>query len=282
MNGIIVSYSELNKWDTCPRQYYYRFGLGLQPVEESQAITTGGKGHKLLQTFYEGLREGLTKEQALAAVQLKAKKIMSEEKVGDFGLAYAWTLVDNYIRATDFTSKAVLVENRFLFPASFLTDDPDLAEVQIGFTPDVVFERTGGFCDVEDSKFIQRDWGTKKINRAQQNKLYHVFLKRMGYNVSRSTLRFFNVTTSNITAKNYTMTPIQEEILINDFIWGIKDMLKFKLLPLEVQSKARRTMQHGVCQFCAFEYVCGLESEGKDASKTIKNLFIKSKYDYRS
>jgi len=65
----IISYSEVFKWDTCPRQYWYRFGLGLRPQNESGAIDTGVKGHKLLQHFYNLLELGHSKDEAVRLTQ---------------------------------------------------------------------------------------------------------------------------------------------------------------------------------------------------------------------
>lgn len=282
----IVSYSEVFKWDTCQRQYYYRFGLGLKPLEESDAIVKGVKGHKLLQSFYSAMQSGKTKEEALALTQQSAKNLINNERVTDFSLIKAWTLVDNYIKSTDFRSSAILVENRFLFPAATLApnvrdvDDYNLWDVQIGFTPDVVFERKGGMLDVEDSKFVARAWSKSKLNRFQQAKLYQIFLKSMGYNISRSVIRFFNTTTGEIKEQPYTLSKGEEETLIHDFFAGVAEILRYKQQPEEVKCNTRRTMNYTACQFCAFEFPCTLEAEGKDASKTLKNLYTKSDYDY--
>ena len=289
-NSIIISYSEIFKLDTCPRQYYYRFDKGLKPIEESDAITTGVKGHKLLQIFYTALSAGMTKDQALAVVHVQAKKMMAEEAktklkletviAPDFSLLTALTLVDKYIKEYEFESNAVLIENRFLLPASELSDDPFLSDVQIGFTPDVVFENTGNFLKVDDYKFVGRAWAKKKINRFQQSKLYQIFLKRMNYNVTRSGILFFNTKTGDVTYQNYVLRPQEEQILIDDFVSGLIAVKRIKIQSEEERAKARRTMNYTACTYCAFELPCSLEAEGKDASKTFKNLYVKSDYDY--
>jgi hypothetical protein len=273
---VIVSYSELFKYQTCRRQYYYRFILGLSPIEENNAISTGVKGHKLLQNFHQYLSEGKTKDEARQLVLVSANKLLNAEGRADFSLLSSWTLVDNYIASTDFTAKAILIENRFLLPVSLLSDDNELAHVQIGFTPDVVFERKGDFLDVEDYKFIQRAWPKSKVNRYQQSKLYQIFLKRMGYNVSRSTIRFFNVKTAQITEQNYTLGAAEEETILRDFLAGVKEVVEFKANA----QYAPRTMNYTACQFCQFEFPCTLEAEGKDASKTLNSQYQKSSYDY--
>ncbi len=283
----IISYSELFKWDTCQRQYYYGFGLGLRPQEENGSINTGVKGHRLLQDFYNLLGEGHSKEEALEIIRGSASKLIKSESITEIGpLLKAWTLVDNYIQTTDFTSEAVIVENRFLFPLSMVAPEsyllayPELAYVQIGFTPDVVFERTGDIVDVEDAKFVARAWSKSKLERFPQAKLYQIFLRRMGYNVSRSIVRFFNVTTGKINEQTYTLSVAEENTLIHDFIEGVLEVLMYRKLDDESKKSARRTMNYTACQFCPYEYICTLEAEGKDATKTMQSQFVKSDYDY--
>lgn len=280
----IVSYSEVFKYQTCPRQYYYRFILNRAPLEESDAIQTGVKGHKLLQNFYELMAAGKTKEEALETITHNANKLLAGSAT-DFSLLKAWTLVDNYIRATDFTSDAIIIENRFLVPVRQLigfneADSYGLANVQIGFTPDVVMERTGGKLDVEDAKFVQRAWSNSKLNRFPQTKLYQIFLSRMGYDISRSLIRFFNVTTAKISTHPYILTAVEEQILLDDFIKGVSEVVKYKTAPEHSLASAPRTMNYTACQFCQFEFPCSLEAEGKDASRTLNSQYVESSYDY--
>jgi hypothetical protein len=215
---MIISYSEIVKFQTCKRQYFYRFTKGLAPLEESPAISTGVKGHKLLENFYEFLKAGKTKEEARELTTQSAMDLIKREGLAvDPTLLKAWTLVDNYITSTKHFNEAIIIENRFLIPATVIGGDPSLDQVMIGFTPDVVLERPGNMLDVEDAKFVGRAWSKSKLNRFQQAKLYQIFLKRMGYNVTRSSVRFFNVTTGNVSVQNYTMKAQEEAILIERF-----------------------------------------------------------------
>ncbi len=284
----IVSYSELLKWDTCPRQYYYNFELGLRTREESEALTIGAKGHKLLQFFYTALQEGFTKDRALKKTQERAEKLINTESITEIsGLLKAWGLVSNYIRETEFTSDVILVENRFVIPLVLvapiaLIDEYGLHDVEIGFTPDVVFQRKGGFCDVEDAKFVGRAWSSAKLNRFPQAKIYQILLKKMKYNVTNSAIRFFNTQTSLISVRNYTLTPAAEVILIRDLTKTIAEVMEYRKLPATEKTETRRTMNYPTCQGCSFEFACTLEAEGKDATPTFKAQFVKSTYDYRS
>lgn len=278
---MIISYSEVVKWQTCQRSYYYNFVLGRRPTEETSALSTGIKGHALLQSFYEFLHQGHSKEEALKLTEKEAMKIInSSHKFKDLDLLLAWTLVANYIRETDFTSEAFFIENRFIIPASHLTEDDEVAGIEIGFTPDVVFQRKGKHLDIEDAKFVGRAWSKNKLNRFPQLKLYQAFLEGMGYNVSRTVLRFFNTQTGKISTQTYTMTEVEKEILIRDFMSAIKEVYAFKHKTKAEIEKAPRTMNYNVCQFCSYNFVCSLQAQGKDATRTLETQYVESKYAY--
>lgn len=286
---MIISYSELKTWDTCQKQYHYSFGLGLRPLEESEAITTGTQGHKLLQAFYTALSEGKDRKEAIELTHKKAQHLIKQDGLGS-PLIKAWTIVNNYIQTCEIKAEAVLVENRFLFPIHKLTDGfpeelfPEnlmdfFGTVEIGFTPDVVMKR-GFFYTVEDSKFVSRTWPKSKLNHFQQAKLYQIFLQRMGYNVTQSAVRFFNLETGKVELHPSVLNKAEEDLIIKDFIHGVMDIYYYRNSVQEVKDSARRTMNYTSCQFCPFNFPCLLEAQGKDASKTLKNLYKKNDYDY--
>lgn len=286
---MILSYSGVSKWDTCQRQYYYGFTLGLKAENVSEALNTGIIGHRLLQAFYTSLQEGKNKIEALKLTQRMAAKIVADaDFTSSAEILKSWTLVDNFIRGNEFPLKAALVENRFLVPFSIIApveafdmnEDLDLDDVQIGFTPDVVFERQGGYYDVEDAKFIGRAWSKSRLDRFTQAKLYQIFLKRLGYDVRRSSVRFFNTTTYKITTHTETMEPAEEETILRDFISAVIEVVRFENQELEDKKQARRTQNNMACQFCSFELPCGMEARGNSAEKTLKYLYVKNEYDY--
>lgn len=289
---MIISYSETLSWDSCPRQYYYQNVLNLTPNELSEPITTGVKGHHLLQSFYRALQEGKDKETAKDYVYQSAKHLMESPffDPNSMDLLKAWSLVNKYIDDTDFNVEIIEVENRFLIPLSYFYDDPFLSDVTIGFTPDVVFKRPGNYCTVEDSKFVGRAWSQKKLHRFPQAKLYGIFLRKMGYNITRSSIRFFNTTKSTITDYGDTPTLQEEKILIRDFVATVKEIVNYKRAALAIyddpqaMSNTRRTMNYTQCDHCFFEQPCTMQAQGKEeqASKILKHMFRKNDYDYNS
>jgi len=279
---IVVSYSEIAKRDVCARQYYYRYILDLQPLTETVPIATGKKGHKLLQTFYTLLSQGKTVEESIKIVEAQAVGMIKAKMVTDGSLLNAWTLVHNYMLAYKLTkSESVIVENRFQVPASRFSDDPVFKDVMIGFTPDLVTQRMGGFCDIEDAKFVGKAWSDAKLDQYQQLRLYEIFLKEMGYNISRTILRFFNTATGNIVEHKYATTAFERRVIIDDFLVAVKSAVLFKRQsPEDILKQSRRTLDTNTCQFCQFKFPCSLERKGHDASNTLKTEYTKSDYNY--
>jgi CRISPR/Cas system-associated exonuclease Cas4 (RecB family) len=276
---MIISYSELTRWDTCRMQYHYGHMEKLVPLEVSEPIATGNAGHALLQKFYSLLGDNFNIKDAVKQVNDTANTLLLSNKFGATGtpLLTAWVMVQNYIQSTEFKAEAVIVENRFLFPLSDLTDIPEASEIQIGFTPDVVFKRTGGFCDVEDSKFVGRAWSESKIKRFQQAKLYQIFLQRMGYNISRSQIRFFNTKTTKISVVPFELKAAEEKTLTREFVDACLEVAEYRNNPNRL---TRRTMNNNTCQGCFYEHICTLEAQGIDATWAKRSMFMKSDYDY--
>ncbi len=287
ISNITVSYSEVTRMDVCAKQYYYRYILGLQPLNETIPIATGKKGHKFLQTFYTLLSQGKTIEEAIKVVEKQALEMMTTQSMLDGSLLKAWTLVKNYMDSYKLSkSESVIVEGRFQVPASRFSDDPVFNGVMIGFTPDLVTQRMGGFCDIEDAKFVGKAWSDAKLDQYQQLRLYEIFLKEMGYNISRTILRFFNTAKDgkgSITEHKYVTNPAERKIILDEFLVAVKRVVEFKRQPLPIIiAQSRRTLDTNTCQFCQFKFPCSLERKGQSAENTLRTEYIKSDYDYNS
>lgn len=264
---MIISFSQVYCWQTCKREFYYKYGLGLTPANESNAIAIGVYGHKLLETFYKALQKGATKEEARIAIQSHKLNYETLEMVN------AWVLVDNYIRALDLKGSIVQVERAFILPTAM--------DLTIGFTPDLIWDYKDKRLEAEDYKFIGRQWPNNKLARYSQLNLYTTFLERLGYDVKLGTLRFFNVKTMKISKKEYTPSRIVKDRLYEEFIVAALEAAEFLSLPVAEQKDiAIRTINYTVCQWCKFNFPCTLELEGKDASKTFAAEYVENTYGY--
>src|SRR3990170_3971974 len=267
----IVSFSEAMTFQSCKRQNYYKFGLGLSPVEESNAITTGVNGHKLLEIFYKAMAEGLTKEKAIAKM---AHSVHHDDLSPEMLKPYF--LVKNYLTELDLTNiETIFVEKSFKVPLA------DRFDLHVGFTPDLVLLWYGRKLLVEDYKFVGRAWTKNKLSRFSQLNLYNLFLTEAGYEINKAILRFFNITTNKIEYKLYDPSDDERRILRHDFLKVAIEIQEFKERPVAEQNIfGTRTFNYNTCQYCPFVFPCTLEAQGKDASKTLATQYKENQYGY--
>lgn len=265
----IVSFSEVYAWQTCTRQFYYHYGLGLTPIEDKDSISKGTQGHRLLQNFYRGIQRGLSKEEALEEM----RELFREEKTHEF--IEVWMMVEEYINTLKLEGEALLVEEAFVIPVAGEYD------LSIGFTPDLVWNQKGKKIIIEDYKFVGRMWAKSKLSRYTQIDLYNTFLSKMGYDVSKGILRFFNLTTYKFPHQTYTPSQVRLDNLYKEFVRSALEIQEFKNLPLDEQNEiATRTINYTVCQWCSYVFPCNLELDGKDASRTLATQYKPNKYGY--
>jgi hypothetical protein len=221
----------------------------------------------MLKTFYRSIQQGATREEAIKALKDEIDEV-------NIDILRAWTLLEPYTRTCDLSAEILFVEEPFIVPVA------EEYEISIGFTPDVVLKRKGDMIDIEDWKFIVKAWTNKKINRYLQTRLYYLFMELLGYNISRSRLRMFNIDTGKMTYRDFPMTAEEKRILHRDFFTAALEVKQFKEQPVAAQYLAPRTFNNNNCAFCTFEYPCGLEAEGKDASKTLMTMYKGDPYGY--
>src|SRR3546814_19769576 len=72
---MIISYSEIKTFQTCERRHYYSYGLDIGQKQESDDITRGKTGHKFMENFFNGLKEGKSIEEAREGMLGDSKSI---------------------------------------------------------------------------------------------------------------------------------------------------------------------------------------------------------------
>jgi hypothetical protein len=268
----IVSFSELNTWQRCRKSYYYNYTLGFIPIEESPALRRGKMGHRMMQTYLESRLAGVSHEEAKRTIT----KDLTREETEDPIIIKTWGLVCKHVDTLDFSNvESVYIEQVFKHP---LVEAFDL---WVGFTPDYGWLFKGGFLTLEDFKFIEKMWSEKKKSRYVQLDLYAGWMREMGENVSQSILRFFNLTTGEITSKPYTPSSEKFKILRREFTLAAIELQEFKSKTVAEQRElAFRTFDNNTCAFCRYSYPCNLEANGKDASKTFLAEFTTNDYGY--
>lgn len=285
---MIVSYSEVSCFQRCEREYYYRYGLGLRPNNNSSAIDMGTFGHSMLEIFYKGIQQGLSRQEAFEKMQAQfpMPKAPKNTKLGllaedSLSFAKASAYVEKYAKEVDLAGVPLHVEQVFKFQIEKESD------LWVGFTPDLIWQNDHGMAFVEDYKFTGRKWNNNQLSRYSQINLYILFLQMMGYNIDRGWIRFFNTSMTHsdnpFSKKFYDPTNDELEILKGDFLRAAYKVVEFKSLPVAAQRMlASRTLNYTLCQYCKFVEPCNIEAKGQDASRTLRANYKENTYGYES
>lgn len=179
-----ISASALQTLQACPRQFAFRYLLGVPREDIPSSMLLGSAVHRGLQCFYEAMRDGNPEPDLDDLVRLAAL-VISKAVVGDTPIALAEGetpagLVDeasrllNAFLANPFRPRRVLaVEQRFtiqpIHPAT--GEVPEYEEVIIGFF-DLVCENDDGDLLVVDAKTSKRCAPPKAANLDLQAGIY--------------------------------------------------------------------------------------------------------------
>lgn len=255
----VVSYSELFTYMTCPRQHYYRYILGRAPLQVSHTVDRGIEGHDLLKEFYTGIQNGLSFDEA----KERMDQYLLSKGERSVALYEAWLLICEYLKTLDLHGTVVKVEQRFVTPINH--------GLSLGFTPDLVFHHKDKRLDLEDYKFIAQQWPHNKLARFTQLHVYRGLLRRLGYDVRRARLRFFNWTTAKVTYRDYPLNEAQTQRILDELFRVAEHVRQMK--EARYEALAIRTLNYNTCRWCVYVEPCTGELEGRDMSRTLENAF---------
>lgn len=268
----IFSRSELATWQSCEMMYYFRYGLGYHPKENSDAIRLGNIGHLLLEIFFREIKEGATKEEALQAMQPQG--LTKEDLIA--------TLLARKF-AEDFdtsTGIPLFVDEPLIAPVD---EDNDIHE---GLAADLVWQYHNGVCDVFDWKFTRRRWSRPQIEMHGQLPGYKFILNTYyGTNIKTCKYVFFNTgSENNISYNIQPFTPDMKECegIIRDQIKEAVRMKARKSLPIDLmKDESTRSVDGKVCAYCAYQIPCRMDRKGNDYQKTLDVMFTQdTEYGY--
>jgi hypothetical protein len=251
---MIVSGSELATFNECEMQHHYKYVKGYNPNSESIAIMTGNFGHDNQEQFFKSIESGKTKEEALNAITPIANN--------EFGLKAASL---SYRFCSDFnvdSGKPVIIEKKMIVP---LTEDID-----IGFTPDLLWEYNSGEMKLFDWKFTGRTWSEKAAQMHYQLPSYVGHLNRtFGYKITHINYVFFNTKSAEAKYKiqSFRVNDTEVDSIVDDQIKAADRLGATE--PYDVF----RINHKNICDYCVFQFPCSLERKGKDATETWKLMF---------
>lgn len=288
-----VSHSEVDNYLLCRRKHYYGYGLSLERVTKSPSLATGTAGHRILEAFYAhlmSLSDTSTGQLENFTVALDRAKTVYEEIVNE-----GYTDANNKALLYDvlfheewgYFANEFLVNNGWRIlavEAEFSLVYDTETESTYPFVVDLLVEDPEGRYVVIDHKFVYDLYTPAQTDLQPQIPKYIGALRAMGHEVSYGAynmLRTRKLKTPTADAMNYFMIlkPNTDRV-INTFMEQLgvaAEIQALKELSLEEQaSRAYRTANKMVCQFCSFKDMCSTELIGGNVE-----LMKKTEYKIR-
>lgn len=149
MNG--YSYSAINTYQRCPKQYEFKFVHKIQRKTKNLALFDGINAHEFLKEFFLALQRGASKDEAWESVLLTAEDAVDQNVLFEDELATIGRQVDmilavikNYVDQYSEEWEILHVEEEFVL----LLSNGDV----ITFTPDLVVRDRNGAVWIVDHK----------------------------------------------------------------------------------------------------------------------------------
>jgi hypothetical protein len=285
---VIVSNSEVETYQRCPKQHWYAYGLNVTPTQRFMPIRCGIMGHEVLEAYYKAKQAGLPHDKCRAA-----------------GLAviadYITTKGDSYGEGGVFS----IVTKRFMEYASHYKDEPwkildveGVYSVPMGYgieyalTIDMLVEWTSGSrkgqqCIVEH-KWCYNFWSADEVYMMGQLTKYLWAMQKLGSNATIgivNQIRYRDLkpgyTADNIfkRAPHIPEAPRIEKLADIQFRMAMK-LAKVKEERHSWESMAIPSVSRQNCKNCFFQIPCNIELDGRDPSQVFKINFIPNTYGY--
>jgi hypothetical protein len=287
---MIISNSEVETYNNCERQHYYKFGLGLRPLVDKAAIRLGVYGHYVLESYYrQGLETNNRRvwyDAAIASIQELIDGAKSEQDHDLISLVT--TRFHQYINyyADDTSWRIVDVEGTYILEIA--------PEISYAMTLDLLIQETVGPARgqyvVIDHKFIYRFHSIDEILMNAQIPKYIYTLRQSGFDVRYGMLNEIRSRTGiQDETKLFNRAVIRPSaVRMRGLIREqerTSDLIKRRLeRPIaNYRETARRNVAKITCGNCDFRLPCSmaLDERFDQESRILAISYVPNTYGYR-
>jgi len=261
-NAIIISISQADAFLTCERKWMFSYVFEKQSDHMSRSLAIGVIGHDIAAVYYQALKDGLSKFEALQEAMKKLSKHFSDAKVDPEILAMVHGLVSRYIENVDYlgTLEILEVEEDFFIPVN---DD-----FWYGMRIDLLVKDSRGRVRLIDHKFTYDFYSPEALQLNSQMPKYVAGLRFSGYPVVEAYLNQFrtrfkaHLMAGKADADLYQLSPVgivQERIQnsLEHQLIASERIVQRKSLPLELIAKESLPVQNQmICKNCPFRDPC--------------------------
>lgn len=284
MTDGIISNSEVDSFQRCPRAHYYGFGLALAPKEQSVPIKHGVIGHKALEAYYKAKKAELPHDECvMAGVKAIGEAPASSGDV--LGM-----VMKRYLEYTDYYKdepfRVLDVEGVYSVPMS--------DGITYALTLDLLMEHTSGSRKGEqvvmDTKWCYNFKTIDEVHMHPQIPKYIGALRMLG---STAKMGYYNMIrwreikqyTPEQVFKRLPVEPTQTRI--NNIMTIQHHIARNEILPRRQMPKARwhddyatPALHEQNCKNCFFRHPCSQELDGTDPTLTLAVNYESRRYGY--
>lgn len=280
----IISISQADAWLTCQRKWLLSYGFKKQSKTPSRSLSLGVLTHELLQSFYEGIKEGfsVTDSRQLAMKKLTDLYMTGQYSVNVFSMAQL--LVSRYIEQDTLATgtKILGVEEEFFLP---ITNDywygckvDLLVEVQQG-------HRKGQVIMI-DHKTTYDFYTDTALKINSQMPKYVTAVRFSGYPVAEAYLNQIRTRFSLTQVPNKANEDLFKRAPVGITQDRVKSSLTHQMIaseriieaykkPLELLEQECLPVQNNmICKNCPFSDPCIMMEEGMPAVKALGSNYV--------
>jgi hypothetical protein len=261
-NAIIISISQADSFLTCERKWMFSYVFEKQSDHMSRSLAIGVIGHDIAAVYYQALKDGLSKFDALQAAMKKLSEYFSDGKTDPEVLGMVHGLVSRYIEQVDHLGNLEIleVEEDFFIPVN---DD-----FWYGMRIDLLVKDSRGQVRLIDHKFTYDFNSSDDLELNSQMPKYVAGLRFSGYPVVEAYLNQFrtrfkaHLLDGKANSDLYQLSPvgITQEKLQNSLehqLIASERIVNRRALPLELIAKESLPIQNRmICKNCPFKGPC--------------------------
>lgn len=269
---VTISHSEVESLLLCERKWFYGYGLSLEGVGSSDALTRGTMGHTCLETYFKALLSGSTyveAEEETTAALLN----MLDGNNGDL-IKDLKRIFDVFFKVKPFKDYKILaVEKEFMVELS--------GDLHYPMIPDLIVQDMRRKVAVVDFKFIYDFYRPDVLSVLPQIPKYMAGLRILGKPADYgmyAMMRYRNlknpepndiIRLSEIYPSDTRVTrTFEEQIVMTEKVMEFKNMT-----PEEQSARATRVGNKMVCESCSFKRLCSAELNGEDTDLILRSQF---------
>lgn len=275
-NAIIISISQTDSFLTCERKWMFSYVFEKQSDHMSRSLAIGVIGHDILAVYYQAIKDGASKFDALQEGMKKLSEYFAEGKVDSEVLSMVHGLVSRYIENVDNLGNLTIleVEEDFFIPVN--------DQFWYGMRIDLLIKDSRDRVRLIDHKFVYDFYTADALQLNSQMPKYVAGLRFSGYPVVEAYLNMFrtrfkaHLLGGKSNEDLYNMAPVgivQERIQngLEHQLIASERIVARRALPLELIAKESLPIQNQmICKNCPFKEPCiRMENGVKDPLKAL-------------